>query len=41
LGRAPSGSELDYALTYIENDPKRLKDLAWLLYNLDEFIYVR
>ncbi len=41
LGRPPSGSELDYALTYIENDPKRLKDLAWLLYNLDEFIYVK
>jgi hypothetical protein len=41
LGRPPSGSEQDYALTYIENDPKRLKELAWLLYNLDEFIYVR
>ena len=41
LGRKPSGSELDYALTYIEQDPARVKELAWLLFNLDEFIYVR
>jgi hypothetical protein len=41
LGRAPSGSELDHALTYIGSDPGRLKSLAWLLFNLDEFIYVR
>ncbi len=41
LGRKPSGSELDYALTFIENDPAKMKDLAWLLFNLDEFIYVR
>ena len=38
LGRKPSGAELDYALTYIENDPVRMKELAWLLFNLDEFI---
>jgi hypothetical protein len=41
LGRQPSGSELDYALTYIDNDPARMKELAWLLFNLDEFIYLR
>ncbi len=41
LGRKPSGSELDYALTYIEKDPARMKELAWLLFNLDEFVYVR
>ena len=41
LARKPSSAELDYALTYIESDPGRLKQLAWLLYNLDEFIYVR
>lgn len=41
LGRKPSGAELDYALTYIEKDPARMKELAWLLFNLDEFIYVR
>ncbi len=31
----------DYALTYIDKDPARMKELAWLLFNLDEFIYVR
>jgi hypothetical protein len=41
LGRKPSASELDYALTYIGNDPARMKELAWLLFNLDEFIYVK
>ena len=41
LAREPSGRELDYALTYIENDPSRMKELAWLLFNLDEFIYVK
>ena len=41
LGRLPSAAEKDRALTYLENDPGRLKGLAWLLFNLDEFIYVR
>jgi hypothetical protein len=41
LARQPSGTELDYALTYIEKDPSRLKELGWLLFNLDEFIYVK
>ncbi len=41
LGRAPSGSEMDHALTYVGKDPARLKGLAWLLFNLDEFVYVR
>jgi hypothetical protein len=41
LGRPPSPSEKDRALSYIENDPARLKGLAWLLFNVDEFIYVR
>jgi hypothetical protein len=41
LSRKPSAAELDYALTYIEKDPARMKELAWLLFNLDEFIYVR
>ncbi|MES1258807.1 MAG: DUF1549 and DUF1553 domain-containing protein [Acidobacteriota bacterium] len=41
LGRKPSAGELDYALTYIGKDPARMKELAWLLFNLDEFIYVR
>jgi hypothetical protein len=41
LGRKPLPAELDYALTYINKDPARMKELAWLLFNLDEFIYVR
>jgi hypothetical protein len=41
LGRTPTPSERDYALTYIEKDPARMKELAWLLFNLDEFLYVR
>jgi Protein of unknown function (DUF1553)/Protein of unknown function (DUF1549) len=41
FGRPPSAVEKDRALSYIENDPARLKGFAWLLYNLDEFIYVR
>jgi hypothetical protein len=34
-------AEKDRALSYIENDPARLKGFAWLLYNMDEFIYIR
>jgi hypothetical protein len=41
LARPPSSSELAHALTYLEHDPGRLKGFAWLLFNLDEFIYVR
>lgn len=41
LGRLPSPSERDYALTYVADQPDRLKGLAWLLFNLDEFIYVQ
>jgi hypothetical protein len=41
LGRAPSGSEMDRTLTYVGDDAGRIKGLAWLLFNLDEFIYVR
>jgi hypothetical protein len=41
LGRKPSATELDYALTYIERKPERMKELAWLLFNTDEFIYIR
>jgi len=41
LGRKPSSTELDYALTYIEKDPARMKELAWLLFNLDEFLYLK
>jgi Protein of unknown function (DUF1553)/Protein of unknown function (DUF1549) len=41
LGRPPSPKERDEALSMVQNDPARLKDLAWLLFNMDEFIYVR
>jgi hypothetical protein len=41
LDRPPSPVEKDRALSYIAGDPARLKGFAWLLYNLDEFIYVR
>ncbi|HYI93103.1 MAG TPA: hypothetical protein VEX68_06145 [Bryobacteraceae bacterium] len=41
LSRPPSPSEKDEALTYVGADPNRLKNLAWLIFNLDEFIYVQ
>jgi hypothetical protein len=41
VARPPSNAELDRAAAYIENEPARLKQFAWLLFNLDEFIYVR
>ena len=41
LARSPSPSELEHSLSYLNNDPKRLKDFAWLMFNLDEFVYVR
>jgi hypothetical protein len=41
LGRPPSVSEVRSALTYINSNPTRLKGFAWMLFNLDEFVYVR
>lgn len=41
LGRPPSPTELDRALSYLDNQPDRLKGLAWLLFNLDEFLFVK
>ena len=41
LMRPPSAKELQHALAYLDRDPSRLRNLAWLLFNLDEFIYVR
>jgi len=41
IARPPSSSEVDRALTYLENNPSRLKGFAWLLFNTDEFMYVR
>lgn len=39
--RLPSAKEKDTALSYVQNDASRLKGFAWLLFNLDEFLYVR
>lgn len=41
IARLPSSQERERALAYLQDDPGRLKGLAWLLFNLDEFIYVR
>lgn len=41
IGRPPSATEMDRALSFLANDPAKLKDLAWLLYNLDEFLFVK
>jgi hypothetical protein len=41
LGRSPTNAEAERSLAYLDNDPNRLKDFAWLMFNLDEFIYVK
>ena len=41
LGRPPSDAERTKALDYVQGDPARVKGLAWLLLNMDEFLYVR
>jgi hypothetical protein len=41
LSRPPSTEEKNHALAYLENDATRLKQLSWLLFNLDEFVYVK
>jgi hypothetical protein len=41
IARPPSPAEMQRALTFLDNDPARLQGFAWLLFNLDEFIYVR
>lgn len=41
LARRPTTPERERALSYLGDDPGRLKGLAWLLFNLDEFLYVR
>jgi hypothetical protein len=41
LSRPPSAAEKNQALAYLENDAARLKQLSWLLFNLDEFVYVK
>jgi hypothetical protein len=41
VARPAAEAEKDQAMAYLQNDPNRLKQLSWLLFNLDEFIYVR
>jgi hypothetical protein len=41
LQRPATPAEKDRALSYVQNDPARLQGFAWLLFNLDEFIYIR
>jgi hypothetical protein len=41
IGRPPSSNEKDEALSYVRDDASRLKGLTWMLFNLDEFIFVR
>jgi hypothetical protein len=41
LCRDPSATERERALAFLEGKPDGLKNFAWLLFNLDEFIYVR
>lgn len=41
LARHPTPRESERALAYLDGNPEDLKGFAWLLFNLDEFIYVR
>ena len=41
LGRLPSLNEKNAALQMLKGDPDQLKSFAWLLFNLDEFLYLR
>jgi hypothetical protein len=41
VGRPPAAPEKGLALAYLQGDPDRLPGLAWLLFNLDEFLYAR
>src|SRR5256885_469519 len=41
VARPPSDAEAREALAYLDGRPDRLKGLAWMLFNIDEFIYAR
>ena len=41
LGRDPNGEERQIALDLLQRDADGLKSLSWILFNLDEFLYVR
>lgn len=41
LGREPNDREMLRSLDYLGQGPDRLKSFCWIMFNLDEFIYVR
>lgn len=41
LSRPPTSKEMEQCLKYLQNDPARWREFAWLLFNLDEFVFVR
>ena len=41
IGRPPSPSERDLALSHTGNGGANLKGLAWMLFNLDEFLFIK
>jgi len=41
IGRKPAPKELDRALTFVAGDQTSWKGLGWLLFNLDEFLFVK
>ena len=41
LGRTPTDAERQQATDLLRSEPQSGKSLAWLLFNLDEFIHVR
>ncbi|MGE3311963.1 MAG: DUF1549 and DUF1553 domain-containing protein [Limisphaerales bacterium] len=41
LGREPTPRERSVALGFLQGDASRLKGLAWMVFNLDEFLYIR
>ena len=41
LGRLPNAGESSAALEYFRGDPARARGFAWILFNLDEFLYIR
>ncbi len=40
LGRPPTPSEWSHSLALLDSQPKQLPTFAWVLFNLDEFLYI-
>lgn len=41
LARSPTAAEMERSLKYLDGDANRLRGFAWVLFNLDEFVFVR